>query len=132
MLTPTSKVFLPVSGVALLLGAIYKTLTGDVLGGTLFLMVGAVAFVLGVMLSAFGVFWTGEGLGVPWPGEDLAIVAGMEAESTIAVVATPWYAARRCQTDSRRSARTSRDASNPRRRPHANASSARISGARSG
>jgi plastocyanin len=51
MLTPTSKVFLPVSGVALLLGAIYKTLTGDVLGGTLFLMVGAVAFVLGVMLS---------------------------------------------------------------------------------
>ena len=51
MLTPTSKVFLPVSGVALLLGAIYKILTGDVLGGTLFLMVAAVAFVLGVMLS---------------------------------------------------------------------------------
>jgi uncharacterized membrane protein len=32
-------------------------------------------FAVGVMLSAFGVFWTGEGLGVPWPGEDLAIVA---------------------------------------------------------
>jgi hypothetical protein len=27
------------------------------------------------MLSAFGVFWIGEGLGVPWPGEDVAIVA---------------------------------------------------------
>jgi uncharacterized membrane protein len=26
------------------------------------------------MLSAFGVFWTGEGLGVNWPGADLAIV----------------------------------------------------------
>ncbi len=32
-------------------------------------------FVVGVMLSAFGVFWTGEGLGVVWPGEDLAIIA---------------------------------------------------------
>ncbi len=30
---------------------------------------------VGVMLSAFGVFWTGEGLGVAWPGADLAIVA---------------------------------------------------------
>ena len=32
-------------------------------------------FAVGVMLSAFGVFWTGEGLDVPWPGEDFAILA---------------------------------------------------------
>ena len=32
-------------------------------------------FAVGIMLSAFGVFWTGEGLGVPWPGDDIAIVA---------------------------------------------------------
>ena len=31
-------------------------------------------FAVGVMLSAFGIFWTGEGLGVEWPGADLAIV----------------------------------------------------------
>lgn len=33
----------------------------------------ALKFVVGVMLSAFGVFWTGEGIGVNWPGHDLAI-----------------------------------------------------------
>jgi len=32
-------------------------------------------FAVGVMLAAFGIFWTGEGLGVAWPGADLSIVA---------------------------------------------------------
>jgi Ca2+/H+ antiporter, TMEM165/GDT1 family len=32
-------------------------------------------FAVGVMLSAFGLFWTGESLGVPWPGGDAAILA---------------------------------------------------------
>lgn len=32
-------------------------------------------FVVGVMLSSFGIFWTGEGLGTPWPGEDAALIA---------------------------------------------------------
>lgn len=31
-------------------------------------------FGVGVMLSAFGVFWTGEGLGIEWPGQDIALV----------------------------------------------------------
>jgi uncharacterized membrane protein len=34
----------------------------------------AIKFVVGVMLSAFGLFWTGESLGVPWPGGDAAIL----------------------------------------------------------
>jgi uncharacterized membrane protein len=34
----------------------------------------ALKFGVGVMLSSFGVFWSGEGLGVPWPGEDIAVL----------------------------------------------------------
>ncbi|GAC1335656.1 MAG: hypothetical protein NVSMB26_20690 [Beijerinckiaceae bacterium] len=34
----------------------------------------ALKFGVGVMLCAFGVFWTGEGLGITWPGEDVSIV----------------------------------------------------------
>lgn len=34
----------------------------------------ALKLVVGVMISAFGVFWIGEGLGDPWPGEDWAIL----------------------------------------------------------
>lgn len=32
-------------------------------------------FCVGVMLSAFGMFWTGESLGVDWPGRDAIILA---------------------------------------------------------
>jgi uncharacterized membrane protein len=34
----------------------------------------ALKFAVGVMLSAFGVFWIGEGLGMAWPGADLSIL----------------------------------------------------------
>jgi uncharacterized membrane protein len=39
-------------------------------------------FVVGVLLSASGSFWFGEGIGVVWPGADwsiLALVAGFLA-----------------------------------------------------
>lgn len=31
-------------------------------------------FAVGVLISAFGIFWVAEGLGLIWPGEDLAIL----------------------------------------------------------
>lgn len=34
----------------------------------------ALKFAVGVLISAFGVFWVGEGLGLHWPGGDLAII----------------------------------------------------------
>jgi uncharacterized membrane protein len=46
-------------------------------------------FAVGVMLTAFGVFWTGEGLGVPWPGADLAIVAFAALFLAVGLAAVP-------------------------------------------
>jgi uncharacterized membrane protein len=31
-------------------------------------------FAVGVLISSFGVFWVGEGLGFHWPGQDLSIL----------------------------------------------------------
>lgn len=46
-------------------------------------------FGVGVMLSAFGVFWTGEGLGIAWPGQDLALVAFAALFLLVGLLAVP-------------------------------------------
>jgi len=43
-------------------------------------------FSVGVVLSAFGIFWTGEGLGIEWPGHDLALI-GIMAVLLVAALA---------------------------------------------
>lgn len=45
-------------------------------------------FGVGLLLSAFGSFWVGEGLGLAWPGQDwsiLGLIAGFFAVAIIAV-----------------------------------------------
>jgi Ca2+/H+ antiporter, TMEM165/GDT1 family len=48
----------------------------------------AMKTMVGLMLVSFGTFWTGEGLGIRWPGSDLAIVVlvGIYAIVTWALV----------------------------------------------
>jgi uncharacterized membrane protein len=48
----------------------------------------AMKTVVGLMLVSFGTFWAGEGLGVRWPGSDLAILVlvGVYAVVTLALV----------------------------------------------
>ena len=79
---------------------------GAAAAGVLVIMVGVVLrrplarvpentlkFAVGVLLSAFGVFWIGEGLGFPWPGEDLSLfglVAAFLAVSMLGVLLARW------------------------------------------
>ena len=46
-------------------------------------------FVVGVLLSAFGTFWVGEGMGLAWPGGDWSIVALVSGFLALALVTIP-------------------------------------------
>ena len=67
LLVPASLGALAACALVLLIGAVVHRPLSRVPENTL-------KFGVGVMLSAFGVFWTGEGLGVAWPGQDLALL----------------------------------------------------------
>ena len=44
-------------------------------------------FVVGVMLTAFGIFWGAEGAGAHWPGEDVALLVLIPAIALYAIAA---------------------------------------------
>lgn len=46
-------------------------------------------FIVGVLLSAFGTFWVGEGMHLAWPGADWAILALIAAYLVTALVLVP-------------------------------------------
>ena len=46
-------------------------------------------FSVGVLLSAFGTFWTGAGVGLAWPGEDLSLLWLVAAFLGVGLTAVP-------------------------------------------
>jgi Ca2+/H+ antiporter, TMEM165/GDT1 family len=46
-------------------------------------------FIVGVLLSAFGTFWVGEGMDLGWPGSDWSILGLMAAYLVIALITIP-------------------------------------------
>jgi len=47
-------------------------------------------FVVGLMLTTFGIFWTGEGIGVEWPGADLSLLGIFVVLSAVSVALIRW------------------------------------------
>jgi uncharacterized membrane protein len=43
-------------------------------------------FMVGVLLCSFGTFWAGEGMGISWPGQDLALAALIAGFLAVALV----------------------------------------------
>jgi uncharacterized membrane protein len=50
----------------------------------------ALKFAVGLMLTSFGVFWAGEGLGTEWPGADLALLGILAVFAAVAFMAVRW------------------------------------------
>jgi uncharacterized membrane protein len=44
-------------------------------------------FVVGLLLSAFGIFWIGEGLGADWPGADMSLLGILAVLAIFSVIA---------------------------------------------
>ena len=52
-----------------------------------------IKFVVGIMLTTFGSFWTGEGLGVKWPGADLSVLFLIAGYVLVSVIGVKWLKA---------------------------------------
>lgn len=102
MLEGTEVVFIVIAlgagGIGLLLPASFGALAALVIVVALGIVVhrplsripeNTLKFVVGVLLSAFGTFWVGEGLGLAWPGQDWSILGLIAGYLVIASIIVP-------------------------------------------
>ena len=47
-------------------------------------------FGVGIMLTSFGIFWTGEGVGVSWPGSDVALLVVIAYMTVVSLGLVRW------------------------------------------
>jgi len=55
-------------------------------------------FVVGLMLTSFGIFWTGEGIGADWPGADISLLGIFAMVAATAFGLTKYFAQARLAT----------------------------------
>ncbi|HQS44924.1 MAG: hypothetical protein B7Y12_01190 [Rhizobiales bacterium 24-66-13] len=79
LLVPASAGALAALAIVVALGAIVHRPLSKIPENTL-------KFTVGVLLSAFGAFWVGEGIGLEWPGEDWSILGLTLGFLTIAIL----------------------------------------------
>ena len=82
MLLPASFGALAALAVVIVLGIVVHRPLARVPENTL-------KFIVGVLLSAFGTFWAGEGIGVAWPGADKALLALIAFYLLLALLLVP-------------------------------------------
>jgi Ca2+/H+ antiporter, TMEM165/GDT1 family len=83
LLIPASLGALAALALVVCLGAIIRRPMASIPENTL-------KFAVGVLLTAFGAFWVGEGIGLEWPGQDWSIPGLVAGFLIVAVLAVRW------------------------------------------
>jgi uncharacterized membrane protein len=96
----TNQGNLPVAVIASAVAILVVVLMGVIVRGPLARVPeNTLKFIVGVMLTSFGIFWGAEGVGASWPGEDAALLIIAPAIAVYCLLLTWLFARRRRATE---------------------------------
>ena len=82
---------IPLAAVAALAAVLVVTIAGIAVRAPLARVPeNTMKFVVGIMLTSFGIFWGAEGAGAVWPGADAALLLIVPAVAVFALVLVAW------------------------------------------